>query len=217
MFKKSLVIISSILIVAGLFACGNNAEVEELKRQVAELKQQNEQKQEGLLKETAGTVENFNSRNSQEIDVDEKVLDNVVEGEYTPLLKQIYQSIKNKTEFSFVWPYMREDGTLGKSSRVISPDWIEESKLECKADAKGNLWMKTKLDDYWEEYTGVKEKIKIYFKDGTTEEYGCGYDSNIDKPDYVKISGWGNLYTDISKEEYESKIEEYYKITDIWK
>ena len=42
MFKKSLLIISSILIVAGLFACGNNAEVEELKRQVAELKQQNE-------------------------------------------------------------------------------------------------------------------------------------------------------------------------------
>ena len=46
MFKKSLVIISSILIVAGLFACGNNAEVEELKRQVAELKQQNEEKEE---------------------------------------------------------------------------------------------------------------------------------------------------------------------------
>lgn len=44
MFKKFLVILSSILIVAGLFACGNNAEVEELKRQVAELKQQNEYK-----------------------------------------------------------------------------------------------------------------------------------------------------------------------------
>ena len=112
MFKKSLVIISSILIVAGLFACGNNAEVEELKRQVAELKQQNEQKQEGPLEETAGTVENFSSRNSQEIDVDETVLDNVVEGEYTPLLKQIYQSIKNKTEFRFRWPYMREDGSF---------------------------------------------------------------------------------------------------------
>ena len=68
---------------------------------------------------------------------------------HIPLLKQIYQSIKNKTEFRFVWPYMREDGTLGKSSRVISPNWIAESKLECKADAKGNLWMKTKLDDFF--------------------------------------------------------------------
>ena len=32
MFKKFLVILSSILLVAGLFACRNNAEVEELKR-----------------------------------------------------------------------------------------------------------------------------------------------------------------------------------------
>ena len=74
---------------------------------------------------------------------------------------------------------------------------------------------------FFEEYTGVKEKIKIYFKDGTTEKYyvgyGCGYDSNIDKPNYVKIFELKNLYIEISKEEYESKIEEYYKITDIWK
>ena len=63
MFKKFLVILSSILLVAGLFACRNNAEVEELKRQVEELKQQAEEKKEEKSEEVVGTVENFNPSN----------------------------------------------------------------------------------------------------------------------------------------------------------
>lgn len=43
MLKKIQIVLSSILLVVCLIACSNNnAEVEELKRQVAELKQQNE-------------------------------------------------------------------------------------------------------------------------------------------------------------------------------
>ena len=37
MFKKFLVILSSILLVVGLFACRNNAEVEELKQNLIKI------------------------------------------------------------------------------------------------------------------------------------------------------------------------------------
>ena len=71
MFKKFLIILSSILIVAGLFACGNNAEVEELKRQVAELKQQNE-KINGDLNSSILSIEDTQRRKSDS-DEDDKV------------------------------------------------------------------------------------------------------------------------------------------------
>ena len=71
MFKKFLVILSSILIVAGLFACGNNAEVEELKKQVAELKQQNK-KINGDLNSSNLSMEDTQRRKSDS-DEDDKV------------------------------------------------------------------------------------------------------------------------------------------------
>lgn len=217
MFKKFLVILSSILLVAGLFACRNNAEVEELKRQVEELKQQAEEKKEEKSEEVVGTVENsYKNTLQEETELDKNRMESSVEGKYTSLLKKIYQSIKNKTEFDFGWPYMWEDGKFGEAARGISPDWIEESKLECKVDDKGNLWMKTENGGNWEELTGEKESVEILFKDGTTENYGVGYDTNNNRPFFTKQFGWGNLETEISKEEYEAKIEEYYNIIDAW-
>lgn len=67
MLKKVLITVISIIVAIGLFACGNNAEVEELKKQVAELKQQQQtgQKAEETTEKTIETVEKDTNNSNQ--------------------------------------------------------------------------------------------------------------------------------------------------------
>lgn len=190
MFKKFLVILSSILIVAGLFACGNNAEVEELKKQVAELKQQNEQKQEE-------TVETTNSINS-------------ISKDYSFVLRDVYRRIKSKDEYiSFYWPLIREDGILEEV-----PDGFNiYEKPDCKFDVNGNLWV------YWyanieDNSDYIYPRLSIYYKDGTEEVYGN------DGPNYgcehIYYSHENISNTKISIEEFEDKVSIYNNLIDSW-
>ena len=81
MSRKFVIIISSILIVAGLFACGNNAEVEELKRQVAELKEQVDEKQEETFDSsevnddelTNSQMESISVWNTEPLEIDDEL------------------------------------------------------------------------------------------------------------------------------------------------
>lgn len=131
------------------------------------------------------------------------------------IIKKIHQCIKDKSELRFAWPYKWQNGTLGENSRYITKKWIESSKLECKADNNGDLWLKYYAEGYVDEEDAII--IDIYFKDGTSESYSTGYDNNIDKPLYIKQFEYGYSAENITKEEYDSKVNEFDNMIDAWK
>ena len=79
MFKKISLFACYILVIIGLFACGNNAEVEELKRQVAELKQQAEEKEEArndIINKSKSTQFDKNSEDAVDLSINSNDAEN---------------------------------------------------------------------------------------------------------------------------------------------
>ena len=126
MFKKSLVIISSVLIVAGLFACGNNAEVEELKRQVAELKQQNEQKEEVTRSIDISKSENIIDKDNTEDSTEKSIsMNNIANDEE----KDSNQNLTNE-ELKLLGEYFDIEDTNVPSYDKISLEYYKKENKE---------------------------------------------------------------------------------------